>query len=284
MIFFPLSFLIGIAASAIGFTAWSLIVPVLFVLFDFNLYLTIYISLLVDFGNAVVMTLIAAKKHRVDIRQGLKLGVIACLVVIPGIYVGTTFIPQNTDFFKGSVGIFNLLLGIIFILRGYKKGKNEKANNQGMDQGSKENMDSKRETHTIKKPSNSVRTKLIYLGVAFMAIQTGLIGIGGGMGYAIFLMLCLSFSTLRATGTAMLITCCAAFVASFGILFQIPNGIIMDNDVIKIICFIVGMSALGTIVGARIAYSLSEQKVNYLIGGIVIFASLLATAQGLVLN
>ena len=117
-----------------------------------------------------------------------------------------------------------------------------------------------------------------------MAIQTGLIGIGGGMGYAIFLMLCLSFSTLRATGTAMLITCCAALVASIGILFQIPNGIIMDNDVIKIICFIVGMSALGTVVGARIAYSLSEQKVNYLIGGIVIFASLLVTAQGLVLN
>ena len=133
-IFFPLSFFIGIAASAIGFTAWSLIVPVLFVLFDFNLYLTIYISLLVDLGNAVVMTIIAAKKHQVDIGQGFKLGVTACLIVIPGIYIGTTFIPQNTGFFKGSVGIFNLLLGMIFILRGYKKGKNEKANHRRMGQ------------------------------------------------------------------------------------------------------------------------------------------------------
>jgi hypothetical protein len=36
----PLSFVIGTGASAIGVTAWMLLVPILFIVFGFDLYLT----------------------------------------------------------------------------------------------------------------------------------------------------------------------------------------------------------------------------------------------------
>jgi len=40
-----------------------------------------------------------------------------------------------------------------------------------------------------------------------------------------------------------------------------------------------GLSMSGTIIGAKITYSLSERQINFLIGSIVIFAGVLASAQ-----
>ena len=72
-IFIPLSFLIGIGASAIGVTAWMMLVPILFVLFGFDLYLTIFISLLVDCGNALIMLIIAGQNGKLSLKTGLGL-------------------------------------------------------------------------------------------------------------------------------------------------------------------------------------------------------------------
>ncbi len=40
----------------------------------------------------------------------------------------------------------------------------------------------------------------------------------------------------------------------------------------------------GTIIGAKITYSMTERQINFLIGGVVIFAGLLATAQKIILQ
>ena len=267
----PLSLFIGIAASAIGFTAWPLIVPILFILCGFDLYLTLFSSLLVDCGNALVMTLIAAKHRQIDFRQGFLLAVFALVWIVGGIVLGKAFIPGNQDFFKGSAGIITIIIGISFVLKGVK-GKITGDNPGTVKEDSRPDALNKTD-------DGGRRHFLIYVGVALMAFHIGFFGIGGGMGYAISLMLFLSYPILKATGTAMLMTFCSTLFAAGGMFLQIPDTAFPDSDAQLLISMMVGLSMIGTAVGAKIAYSLTERQINFLIGGVVIFAGLLATIQ-----
>lgn len=256
-----LSLFTGIAASAIGFTAWPLVVPVLFVLFGVDIYLTIFISLLIDCGNALVMTIIAARNGRVLVQQGLVLAAFALPWIFAGILIGRTFIPQNEDYFRGSAGYLIILLGVFFIARGLKKTAPEPKEILG--------------THY------RFRFMPLLAGVAVMAFQVGLVGIGGGMGYAVFLMFCISAPVLTATGTAMLMTLISTIVASVLIFFQIPDTG-FDHEM-----FLVGLplmmstSMTGTAIGSKIAYSVSEAKLNLFIGVVVVGAGLAAALHRL---
>ena len=222
------------------------------------------------------MTLIAAKHRQIDFRQGFLLAVFALVWIVGGIVLGKAFISDNQDFFKGSAGIVTIIIGILFIIKGVKnktvKGDNPKPFNGPI----KENTC----PATLNKTDNGgFRRYLIYGGVAMMAFHIGFFGIGGGMGYAIFLMLFLSYPILKATGTAMLMTFCSTLVAAGGLFFLIPDSAFVESDLQVLIPMMVGLSMLGTAVGAKIAYSLSERQINFLIGGVVIFAGLLATVQ-----
>jgi len=181
----PLSLFIGIAASAIGFTAWPLVVPVLFILCGFDLYLTLFSSLLVDCGNAFVMTLVAAKHRQINIRRGFLLAVFALLWIAGGILVGKVFIPGNEDFFRGSAGIMTIIIGISFIIKGFKN----KPARSSIPDSDNDPVNGNRQADTVNKPEKGFRRYLIYAGVALMAFHIGFFGIGGGMGYAIFLMM-----------------------------------------------------------------------------------------------
>ena len=99
-----MSLFIGIAASAIGFTAWPLVVPVLFILCGIDLYLTLFSSLLVDCANALVMTIIAKKNNCLDVRQGIRLAVFAVVWIVAGFSLGRFFIPGNDHLFRGRPG------------------------------------------------------------------------------------------------------------------------------------------------------------------------------------
>ncbi len=276
LILVPMSLFIGIAASAIGFTAWPLIVPVLFILCGFDLYLTLFSSLLVDCGNALVMTMIAAKHRQIDIRKGLLLAVFALIWIVGGIVLGKTFIPGNEDFFRGSAGIITVIIGLSFIVKGIK--------NKGAGAGSIIMEKENRVTVADNNADGGFRSYLIYGGVALMAFHIGFFGIGGGMGYAIFLMLFLSYPVLKATGTAMLITFCSTLFAACCFFFLIPENAFLQLHVQWLIPMMVGMSMLGTIIGAKITYSLTDRQINFLIGGVVISAGLLATAQKLIIQ
>ncbi len=217
------------------------------------------------------MTLIAIKHRQIDISRGLLFSIFALIWITAGIALGTTFIPNNENFFRGSAGFAAILIGIFFIVKGLKKNK-EKAVNPVTHELSSDAVGPMTE-------KSRIRRSLVYPGVALMAFQVGLFGIGGGMGYAVFLMLCLSFPILKATGTAMLMTFCSTLFAACGIYFQIPDGLLLLPKTYQLIPLIAGLSMLGTFIGAKIAYSLTEQKINFLIGSIVILAGLIATAQ-----
>ena len=100
--FVPLAFFIGVSASAIGITAWSVMVPLFFVVFGFDLYLTLFISLLVDCVNALLMTILAWKSKRINFRIAPKLILLSCLVVFP---TASDFSckPYRSAFFSSAI-------------------------------------------------------------------------------------------------------------------------------------------------------------------------------------
>ncbi|MDZ7832612.1 MAG: TSUP family transporter [Desulfobacterales bacterium] len=267
----------GFAASAIGFTAWPLIVPVFFVLFGFDLYLTLFISLLIDCGNALMMVLTAYPHKRVDVKFGLMMSVFAMIWIAAGIAVGTAFIPDHQEMFRGAAGFLVILFGVAFILRGYRiKLK--------MNAGTHDPEAILHSPRIHRQSLAKYRSRLIYPAVAAMGFQVGLIGIGGGMGFAVFLMACLAYPTLTATGTAMMITFCCTLAAAAGIFFQIPDGTFSNPFLIQLIPLILAMSMIGTRLGAKVSYALADDHVNYLIGGIVLTAGLLAALQKFLLQ
>jgi len=244
------------------------------------LYLTLFSSLLVDCGNALVRTLIAAKHRQINIRRGLLLAVYALVWIAGGIVVGKTFIPGNEDFFRGSAGIMAIIIGTSFIIKGVKnkppRGSNPKSINGPLNKNS--------QGDAVNKTEKGFRSYLIYAGVALMAFHIGFFGIGGGMGYAISLMLFLSYPVLKATGTAMLITFFSTLFAACCFFFLIPESAFSQLHVQWLIPMMVGLSMFGTIIGAKITYSLTERQINFLIGSVVIFAGILATAQKMILQ
>jgi uncharacterized membrane protein YfcA len=122
-----------------------------------------------------------------------------------------------------------------------------------------------------------------FIGIAASAIGytawTLIVPVLFVMFYAILLMACLSKPTFKATSTAMFVTCFSAFFASLGIMMQIPEKVLLDGRLILFIASVVGVSVLGTLTGAKIAYALSDQKMSYLIGTVVILASVVSTVQ-----
>jgi uncharacterized membrane protein YfcA len=267
-IIIPLSLFIGVSASAIGATAWPLVVPVLFVFFGFDLYATLLTSLILDIGNALIMSAIAGYHRQIDYRRGLRLTAYAFVWIAAGVFLGTKLIPQNQELFRGSAGYVNLVLGALFIRRGFKARPRPTV--AGLE--------------ALPSTPGRMRQGFLYAGIAMMAFHVGLFGIGGGMGFAVFLMACLSFPILKATGTAMFMTVFSALFAAIAFFFQLPEGVFVQSNMHWIALLMMSLSAVGAIAGARVTYSLPIHRINFLVGGIIFTAGLLATFQSWILS
>ena len=268
-----MSLFIGIAASAIGFTAWPLVVPVLFILCGLDLYLTLFSSLLVDCANALVMTIIAKKNNCLDVRQGVRLAVFAVVWIVAGFSLGRFFIPGNDHLFRGSAGVITLFIGILFIVKGIRSKPETVVSTESPVAITSKN----RLKNGAVFQKKGIRPHFVYAGVGVMAFQIGFLGIGGGMGYAISLMLFLSYPVLTATGTAMLMTLCSTLVGAGLMFFQIPADALSGWQ--WFIPMMVILSMTGTLCGAKITYALPTRQIHFLIGGVVILAGALAMCQ-----
>ena len=268
LILIPISILVGFAASSIGYTAWSLIVPLLLVLFGFDIRIVLFISLSMDCVNALIMTRISKRINEIDLIVSRKTSTIASLSTFIGVLIGLLILLNYQGFFRGGVGYVNIVSGMIFIIKGIKMLKNPEQ--------------SKEEKGVITDPK---KADLVFLvGSIASAFMTGLIGIGGGMNYVILLMICKGFHIKKAEGTAMFIT--TGTTATAALVFFINSTIaqLFSTEIIILMLLCVSISAIVTIVGAKVAEKLSEAKITILVGSIVVFAATLATTQNVLLN
>lgn len=266
----PLCVLTGFGASVLGFTGWFLVVPTLFVVFGFDLHLTIMMSLLVDLANALLLAVFSVIRREADLRLGLLLSLLASIFAIPGIVLGVRLITEHQEVFRGSIGVATLVIGILFLCRGSRLARLLPTTNSG----------------ATPPPAASVRERawvfgILLPGTAGTGFLTGLIGIGGGANFAVFLMISKAFSYRKATGTAMVASCCLVLFTITGILIRLPNEVGLDATKMFASAFLTATSLIGAAVGAKITSSLTEHRMSYLIGAVLIVVSLIGTARKL---
>ncbi len=268
LILVPICILVGFAASTIGYTAWSLIVPLLFVLFGFDIRIVLFISLSIDCVNAFLMTRFSIRMNEIDIPISKKTAYLSSISTVFGVFIGLIILLNNQGFFRGGMGYVNILLGTIFIIKGIKM----------LNQPEK-NLEEKAMIQDQKKAD-----LVFYAGSIASAFLTGLIGIGGGMNYVLLLMISRGFHIKKAEGTAMYITTWTTGTAALVFFGNSFIAQLFSVQIVILIATCITVSAIATYVGAKVAQRLSEAKITILVGLIVVLAATIASVQNLLLN
>lgn len=139
VVFVPMSTLIGIASATIGFTAWTIVVPLLFVGFGFNIFESLFVSILVDCCDGLVLTLIYATQGRVDWTIGLILGGLSALCAYGSLFSAKIVLDESVWLLKRGMGYGIVLIGLAFIARWYmirRKMKKNAKQQKGDDESS----------------------------------------------------------------------------------------------------------------------------------------------------
>jgi len=285
LIFLPLALMIGIAAGTIGFTAWNIFVPVAFVGLGFNLWDALFISVVVDLVDAVFLTVIYSRKGKVDFRQGGLYAVLAVAVALLAAWFTIGFLPANTGLLKGGVGYVVMLVAAGFFIRGRKALKKQKLAQSGNPVVPETNVNSLAAQYlpgnlpkSRKIFSPKMQVALMVIGVTLSGLVAGLLGMGSGMNFVLLFIIVLGFDTLRATGTGCFIM--AILMGAVGMVFVWLVDLVLLWPYLLIA---VGFSAAGTLLGTHYAFKISEVKLNFLVGRIVLIAATVATVQNFLL-
>lgn len=278
----PLAMLIGIGAATISFTAWNIVVPLLFVGFGFNVFNTIGASLGVDFVNSFILTILYSRKKKINFQKGLQFGFLAIFAAITGFLFAHQFLVTNQNLLRGGVGYIILALGTFFIFRGSnlrrktisKYAKNEE-NQEIVLQSEKKSKE---------KIPLAVRITIMVIVVIISGTLAGFIGFGSG---SIFTLLFLfvfgtnyGFDTLKSTATGCFIMLMLSAVMSVMFASFSANFV----SIIPYFGVIAVFSAIGTFIGAKIALKVKEYKLNFIIGSVIIIAAIVSSVQAVLLH
>jgi len=297
----PLAILIGVASATIGYTAWSIVVPLLFVGFGFNVFDALFVSLCTDFIDTSVLTYRYAKKQKVNLKLGAIYGRPGVAAAIIGSIFAYTLLPANQNLLRGGVAYVFLLMGFIFFLRARGMQKKDKANAASpksntanevinssvtasqitaVDAGTNQ-MNPNPQKKGFQIPENLTKTIMI-LGVAISGLLSGLMGIGGGSNFTMLFMFVLGakygFDTLRSTGTGCFVMLMVS--ATLSIVFGALSDILTSIPYLAIIAV---FAVIGTIIGLRIAFKVKEFTLNYIISAAIVTAAIVSTVQSMLL-
>ncbi len=285
LIFLPLAIMIGVAAATIGFTAWNIFVPLAFVGMGFAIWDALFISVVVDMVDAVILTIVYSRKGKVDFRQGGAYAVLAVVAALLAAWFTIGFLPANTNLLKGGVGYIVMVIGAGFFLRGRKGLKKQKLMqagnlvetaiqpNPGTPQNLPENAPKVKKFLPFR-----VQVALMVIGVGLSGFIGGLLGIGSGMNFVLLFMIILGFDTLKATGTG-----CFIMAILMGVVGSVFVWLVNLGSLWPYLFIAVAFSAVGTLVGVHFVLKISEVKLNFVVGSIVILAATVATVQSFML-
>jgi uncharacterized membrane protein YfcA len=269
LLFVPIAVLVGIAAASISFSAWNIVVPLLFVGFNFTVYDAITFSVVMDFTNALILTVVYSRNRMVDFRDGM--WVIPALVGAGiAFYFSSRYLAQNPEKLKGGIGYLVLLIGIYFIIkavRDNKAGSNESDPVAG-NPGSKVVEFLRR----IGKPV-MVGATILYGGLG------GLVGIGNGTDFVVTLLVFLpGYTLLKATGTGAFMM--LVLMGLCAVLFGTHSN---PQFLWRYLLLAIPFSSAGVIVASRYTLRLSKAKLYLMVGIAVFTAGLVSSVQSLIL-
>jgi uncharacterized membrane protein YfcA len=258
----PIGVLLGLAAGVIGLTAWPILVPLLLVFGGFPLHEALLSSLLVDLMIAVVLSIfyIRSREVEVDSLYGAKLGGVAGVAALITAVLVFQILDQYSGLFKGGSSIVTLVFGGLFIIQAIRMDDST---------GARDEKPSQREL------SDKQKDIVAYGFCIFQGFLTGLIAIGGAMNIVLVLMFILGYPTLRAVGTAMVATTVmlSMTVIAFLILLQ------FSVSTLPIVVLYVLIGAISSYLAVTKVQNISERKLRFTIGIVILTAAIFATAQ-----
>ncbi len=258
----PIGVLVGLGAGVIGLTAWPILVPLLLVFGEFPLHEVLLSSLLVDLMIAVVLSIfyIRNKEVEIDSVYGAKLGGVAGVIALVTAILVFQILDQYSSLFEGGSSIVTLFLGGLFIMQAIRM-----ENSTGV----------RKEKRTQRQLSSRQKDVIAYGFCIFQGFLTGLIAIGGAMNIVLVLMFILGYPTLRAVGTAMVATTVmlSMTVVTFFILLQ------FSVSTLPIVVLYVLIGATSSYLAVARVQSISERKLRFTIGIVILTAAIFATAQ-----
>ncbi|NHI93655.1 MAG: sulfite exporter TauE/SafE family protein [Candidatus Lokiarchaeota archaeon] len=271
---------LGIGAGFIGASAVSIVVPILYVIFKFDILFALGTSLLVDIIGASIIAYLYWKKDNSDLETGAKLGLISFFFAIIGALIAFQIADFSESVYTGIFSWFNIFLGLLIIRDGQKSLKREKQ--LGIKINEMEQVPKNKFTKWLE--DVSPRTKNIFLvGIsACIGINAGIFGAGGGFLITIILIYLMQYKILKAVGTAtfmMVLTASGAFIPYF-IRFGIVMGPVAQGISVLFASIIGVCSILGGTLGTQVAHKISENYLKMILGVLIIIFSILMIIQG----
>ncbi len=280
LIFIPLALLIGVASGTIGYTAWGIVVPLVFVAFGFGVYEAIFLSVFIDLVDSFALIFIYGKKGHIEYKQVLFWSIFAIAGGIVGFYLSKMYLLQNQDMLEGSMGWFIMALATGFLYKGFTMKKQGKKGDPIICEDENADQIDIIPSKQKEKHFPPVISYLILVGGMFVSgALSGLIGIGSGMNFVLVFMIALGWNLHKSTGSGifmmfiMMLFCSITFGINADIGFLWPFMIIAA-------CF----ALTGTLLGCKFAFKLSEDMLNIMVGSVMMIAAVYATVQSFLLN
>lgn len=262
----PIGILIGFGAGVIGMTAWPLVVPLLLVFGGYPLHEVLLSSMLVDLVIAASLSFFYVRTSEIEIDRtySIKLGLVAGTIAAGTAILSFPLLTQYSNLFEGGSTIVTMILGSLFIVQAIRM----------------RTPFSSREVDNFKQyPKIQIsdrRNDAIAYG--FCIIQgflTGLLAMGGAMNIVIVLMFLIGYPTLRAVGTAMITTTImlTMTVIVYSILLQFALS------TLPLVILYLVLAVVSSYIAVTRVQHISERKLRFTIGIVILTAAIFATVQ-----
>lgn len=277
LIFIPMVIIIGIAASTISFTSWSLVVPLLFGGFGFGIYESIFFAIALDLLNGIVLSFRYAQIKQVNFKLALISSIPMLIGAFGGFFLLQEKILANSEILKGGIGYLVLVISLLFLWKGKKDTKMQRFEEGNDDMSENPAINSESSISPLKIP-RKLAIFLLVIGIIISGALGGVVGSGSGMNYALLFMVFLNSDLMRATGTSSFMMAIVMMVALFLFMPLVDISLIWRYLLIGII-----FTFIGTNIGLKYALQMSRAKLNYMVGFALLGTGVIAIIQAIVL-
>jgi len=309
LIFLPIGGIIGLASATIGFTSWTIVVPLLYVGFGFDIFDSIFLSIVLDLVDATLLSVIYLCHRKVSLKHVAGLGPFAIVGAVGGLFLAKITIDNVTSLLKRGLGYALLVLGILFIIRGifmWRQSRKERllqtkpdpellVNEQQHLASSPSIQDAESEegltesTPLQAPPATKTERFLVFLQIFGMVaivtasgIVSGVFGFGSGLNFVLMLLLIARFELLQATGTACMLMGLVMLVCMVGYLagsVPLHLGFLWPYLLIAM-----AISSVGVGLGSLLALKISPVPMNFVVAVVLFVVGLIAILQPIVIN
>lgn len=260
-----ISFFISMFGSLVGFGGGIFMVPILITFFHYPLELAVGTAMISLVGSSLISTYYNRKNSYVDFKMGIILEIPTILGVVLGSLLLGYIAAEKLEYVFAALVFF---LGISFFV---KKNPDKKEKN-----GLFRRMNSTKPTFLIKNHQNFVAYRVSLLMATFFGasagILAGLFGVGGGFMKTPIMLKVFKIPPKIATATALFMIVITSITGSISHYLQGHIQIVEAWPVI------LGF-ALGAVGSKKINKNIEDKTLEKMIGGGLLLAGLVMTAN-----